>query len=144
MLLFSGRIITVSSHCSMAALPGLSVYSATKSALSSWSDALRVEEAKYGVKVVKFIPGECITKNCSFNLNTYVHSIFQMLWFVILGRKDFDWYLWMNDPLILLTYLLFCSVLLSSNPAAQVTLRFGICKCAQLAARYDNTLRRRQ
>lgn len=52
-----GRIITVSSHCAIANLPGLAVYGATKAALSSFHDGLRVEMAKYGVQVITFIPG---------------------------------------------------------------------------------------
>lgn len=55
--LFAGRIITVTSHCAHACLPGLAVYGATKAGLAAWSDGLRVELAKYGVKVVMFIPG---------------------------------------------------------------------------------------
>ncbi|XP_060536269.1 retinol dehydrogenase 7 [Cylas formicarius] len=51
------RLIIVSSHCALANLPGLAVYGATKAALSSWSDGLRVELEKYGIKVLTFIPG---------------------------------------------------------------------------------------
>lgn len=36
---------------------GLSIYGATKKALSGWMDAIRVELKPYGVKVVTFIPG---------------------------------------------------------------------------------------
>ncbi|XP_066146916.1 D-beta-hydroxybutyrate dehydrogenase, mitochondrial [Euwallacea fornicatus] len=57
-----GRIITVSSHCALANLPGISVYGATKAALSSWTDGLRVEMAKYGVQVISFIPGSFTTE----------------------------------------------------------------------------------
>nr|CAI5856731.1 unnamed protein product [Callosobruchus analis] len=52
-----GRVITITSHCSEATLPGLAVYGATKAALTAWSDGLRVEMAKYGVQVLTFIPG---------------------------------------------------------------------------------------
>ncbi|CAH1955461.1 unnamed protein product [Acanthoscelides obtectus] len=52
-----GRVITVTSHCSEATLPGLAVYGATKAALTAWSDGLRVEMRKYGVQVLTFIPG---------------------------------------------------------------------------------------
>lgn len=52
-----GRIITISSHCSQATLPGLAVYGATKAALTAFNDGLRIEMAKYGVGVTTFIPG---------------------------------------------------------------------------------------
>ncbi|XP_050315712.1 D-beta-hydroxybutyrate dehydrogenase, mitochondrial [Anthonomus grandis grandis] len=58
-----GRVVTVSSHCALANLPGLSVYGATKAALNSWNDGLRVEMAKYGVQVVTFIPGSFVAES---------------------------------------------------------------------------------
>lgn len=54
------RIVNVTSHCALEALPGLSVYAATKSGLQFWNDALRVELNKYGVDVVNFIPGSLV------------------------------------------------------------------------------------
>lgn len=49
--------MTVTSHCALQTLPGISVYGATKSGLQAWSDGLRVELNKYGVQVTTFIPG---------------------------------------------------------------------------------------
>ncbi|XP_056648747.1 D-beta-hydroxybutyrate dehydrogenase, mitochondrial [Diorhabda sublineata] len=55
--LHQGRVITVTSHCAQAALPGIAVYGATKAALSAFNDGFRTEMSKYGVKVIQFIPG---------------------------------------------------------------------------------------
>lgn len=58
-----GRLITITSHCAQAVLPGLSVYGASKAGLEGWSDGLRVEMAKYDVKVITFIPGSFVTQS---------------------------------------------------------------------------------
>ncbi|XP_069682626.1 D-beta-hydroxybutyrate dehydrogenase, mitochondrial-like isoform X2 [Periplaneta americana] len=50
----------VISHCALATLPTLSVYGATKAGLAAWCDGLRIEEAKYGVTVITFIPGSFV------------------------------------------------------------------------------------
>ncbi|KAH1007873.1 hypothetical protein HUJ04_005053 [Dendroctonus ponderosae] len=57
------RLVTISSHCALANLPGLTVYGATKAALMSWNDGIRIEMAKYGVQVVTFIPGSFTTES---------------------------------------------------------------------------------
>lgn len=56
-ILVLGRLINIVSHCALVGLPFLSVYGATKAALLNWSDTLRIEQAKYGVNVISFIPG---------------------------------------------------------------------------------------
>lgn len=53
----NGRIINICSHCSLQPLPGLAAYSASKAALLFWTEALRMELQKYGIKVIAFIPG---------------------------------------------------------------------------------------
>jgi NAD(P)-dependent dehydrogenase (short-subunit alcohol dehydrogenase family) len=52
----SGRVVNISSVLGRFALPGLGVYSATKFALESLSDALRMELSDFGVAVVLIEP----------------------------------------------------------------------------------------
>jgi NAD(P)-dependent dehydrogenase (short-subunit alcohol dehydrogenase family) len=53
----SGRIVNVSSVVGRVAFPGMGVYAATKFALEALSDALRMELAAFGVKVILIEPG---------------------------------------------------------------------------------------
>lgn len=56
-----GRILTVSSVAAKLALPFQSMYSATKAAVTSLTDALRLEAAPFGVKVSSVLPGDVRT-----------------------------------------------------------------------------------
>ncbi|RWS29569.1 D-beta-hydroxybutyrate dehydrogenase-like protein, partial [Leptotrombidium deliense] len=53
-----GRIINISSVNSMCAIPGSAVYSSTKCAINGFSDSLRYEVEKFGVKVIVINPGD--------------------------------------------------------------------------------------
>ena len=53
-----GRLINMVSFCTECPLPTLSVYTATKAALMSLTNGMRMELAKYGVDVVMFNPGD--------------------------------------------------------------------------------------
>ncbi|XP_060647850.1 D-beta-hydroxybutyrate dehydrogenase, mitochondrial [Drosophila nasuta] len=55
-----GRIINVTSHCGLHALPALAPYAASKAALRGWTDALRIELQQYDMEVVNFIPGSFV------------------------------------------------------------------------------------
>lgn len=55
-----GRIINVTSHCGLQALPALSPYAASKAGLMAWNDALRIELQQYGMEVVNFVPGSFV------------------------------------------------------------------------------------
>lgn len=57
---YKSRIINVSSHCALRALPALSIYGATKAGVNLFTDALRIEMNEYGVDVVNFIPGSFV------------------------------------------------------------------------------------
>jgi short-subunit dehydrogenase len=53
----SGHIINIASLAGLVGAPGSSVYSATKFGVIGFSDALRREVHKYGVRVTTFCPG---------------------------------------------------------------------------------------
>lgn len=53
----AGRIVNVSSIMGRFALPGSGLYSASKFAMEAYSDALRMELAPFGVRVVLVEPG---------------------------------------------------------------------------------------
>jgi NAD(P)-dependent dehydrogenase (short-subunit alcohol dehydrogenase family) len=53
----TGRIVNVSSILGRFALPGSGLYSASKFAIEAYSDALRMELAPFGVRVVLVEPG---------------------------------------------------------------------------------------
>lgn len=53
----SGRVINVSSIVGRTSFPGMGVYGATKYAVEALSDALRMELAPFGIKVVLIEPG---------------------------------------------------------------------------------------
>lgn len=55
-----GRIIIVSSVQATQPFPGLSVYSASKAALESYSEALRLEVSRHGVHVAVVQPGDLV------------------------------------------------------------------------------------
>jgi NAD(P)-dependent dehydrogenase (short-subunit alcohol dehydrogenase family) len=57
----AGRIINVSSIMGRFALPGSGIYAASKFALEAASDALRIELAPFGVRVVLVEPGVIAT-----------------------------------------------------------------------------------
>ncbi len=53
----SGAIVMVSSIAGMMSLPWLSLYSASKAAMDSIADAMRVELKPHGIAVIKVAPG---------------------------------------------------------------------------------------
>lgn len=53
----NGRIINTSSVLGLIATPGRGAYAASKYALEAWSDALRMEQRRYGIRVSLIEPG---------------------------------------------------------------------------------------
>lgn len=66
----SGKIINISSTSSRIAIPGMANYSATKHAMNGFSDALRLEVAKYGIKVITICPTVTKTDIVSTSINS--------------------------------------------------------------------------
>ena len=68
-----GRIVNIISFCTQCPLPTLSLYTATKAAVLSLSEGMRMECAKLGVDVVLFNPGDHPkgTPLCSGQENNY-------------------------------------------------------------------------
>lgn len=64
----SGRFINLSSVAGMVALPGASIYAATKFAVEGFSEALAGELASFGVKVTLIEPGGVRTEFASRSL----------------------------------------------------------------------------
>ena len=52
-----GRIVNISSISGLVALPGVSVYAGSKHAVEAITDALRVELAPFGIRVIAVEPG---------------------------------------------------------------------------------------
>jgi NAD(P)-dependent dehydrogenase (short-subunit alcohol dehydrogenase family) len=52
-----GRIVNISSISGLIAMPGVSVYAASKHAVEAVTDALRVELQPFGIKVIAVEPG---------------------------------------------------------------------------------------
>lgn len=57
----SGTIINISSIADRSARPQLSTYAATKAAVKSLSESLRVANAKYGIRICNFAPAKVAT-----------------------------------------------------------------------------------
>ena len=73
----AGCIVNVSSMASRMAAPYAGIYSATKAAINSVSDALRLEVRGSGIKVINMYPGLVITafhKNAIRELELLPHS----------------------------------------------------------------------
>lgn len=70
------RVIAITSHCAFEALPGISVYAASKAALVAWLDGLRCEIRPHGICVTQIVPGR--VKGTKIMMNTRTQS--QVMW----------------------------------------------------------------
>ncbi|XP_075148754.1 SDR family oxidoreductase shroud [Haematobia irritans] len=72
------RIINITSHCGLQALPALSPYAASKAGLRFWTDSLRMEMQQYGVEVINFIPGSFVmSSNISARQQEHAKAMYE-------------------------------------------------------------------
>ena len=71
------RIINVTSHCSLAALPGLSVYAGSKAGLSMYTRGLQMELSPFNIRVINFIPGSFVFQSGIIKQQT---NYFEDMW----------------------------------------------------------------
>jgi short-subunit dehydrogenase len=72
-----GHVINVGSVASTIGLPWAAMYSASKSALAAWSDALAAETASFGIKVTCLEPGGLRTNFASSSLRSVRRSLLE-------------------------------------------------------------------
>lgn len=65
----SARLVGIGSVAGMRGLPGAEAYSASKAAVITYCESLRLEMGKYGIKVVTLVPG--YIKTPMTDVNTY-------------------------------------------------------------------------
>jgi len=70
-----GHVVNVGSVASTIGLPWAAMYSASKSALAAWSDALAAETAVFGIKVTCLEPGGLRTNFASSSLRSVRRSL---------------------------------------------------------------------
>jgi len=71
----SGHVVNVSSLAGTIGFPWTAMYSASKSALAAWSDALAAETASFGIKVTCLEPGGLRTNFASSSLRSVRESL---------------------------------------------------------------------
>ena len=71
----SGHVVNVASLAGTIGFPWTAMYSASKSALAAWSDALAAETASFGIKVTCLEPGGLRTNFASSSLRSVRHSL---------------------------------------------------------------------
>lgn len=87
----TGLIVNISSVTSVTATPFAGAYSATKAAVSSLSDTLRMELAPFGIRVVTVQPGairSSLSKNADNELTRFKETPYGPLYEYIVARAN--------------------------------------------------------
>lgn len=97
-VLGKGRIVNITSVKGIIARPTISVYGITKFGAENFSDCLRLEMRKFGVKVSIVEPGNFGGLTGIVKDQNVINLAFKHCWIVNFRRDQNSWIAWVHTP----------------------------------------------